>query len=524
MMKNMHFKFGLIGLIVLVLTGCHEWLDEPDMGHHLSQESYTKHMQDLDKLLKGGYNALLGGEDGDGIASAPFLISALQSDNFKPYPPNKNEIPQKLMDLYNRNNQTVEEGGYIYSLLEATATAANNANTVLDEIPELKDDPDYEELKDRIKGEALLLRSMSNFIQTQLYGPQYHQTTLNQEAGLYKQKPVDNLDDLSTDRKTVEEAYQLSIRDAKKAAALLPRSYDAASHPANYNSRRFNKDVAYAQLARMYFQANKWDSCFAYCNKLLDLGTNDAGNKSPKYPLYTSINTLQNQAYNNEESSAYTPDTTTNTESGLIADFYGGSPNNGPTLNEHPVGAYFVKPDKGGKGYFCLTDDFMEEARPFIENPLKDERLKLIDTAIHNGDTNYFMNKSYQPNTNILWFRAAEFHLMRAEYFARKESNTDKAKDELNQIRDFRKATLYPYSAGDEGDILESIIRERRKEFVLENNRIWDLLRIGAIESEQGSKYLNNGQIPDGDRTNGNTNLSWKDPIWNIPFTSTHNE
>jgi hypothetical protein len=90
-------------------------------------------------------------------------------------------------------------------------------------------------------------------------------------------------------------------------------------------------------------------------------------------------------------------------------------------------------------------------------------------------------------------FRAAEFHLMRAEILARQNNLTD-ALTELNLVR--LRANLLAYNSALQADVIQEIIDERGREMLGEANRFWDMLRLSAL-SDGASKVPMGQRHPD---------------------------
>lgn len=121
---------------------------------------------------------------------------------------------------------------------------------------------------------------------------------------------------------------------------------------------------------------------------------------------------------------------------------------------------------------------------------------------------------------NIIWYRSAEFHLIRAECSARM-GNTVAAIADLNAIRNRAGIVDYEGSRDDTGNLLQDIIKERAREMHLEKYRLWELLRLGSID---GITIGNGDRLTKPEGLNGidasfygGRKLEWNDEVWVFP-------
>lgn len=522
-MKKYH-SIILIAIVSMVFLGsCTEWLDETETEPIITTEGYLSSVMDIERLLNGAYATLLGNQ-GNGLASAPFLINALGSDLVAPYPDKEAEISPDILALYNRQYASLEEGNPGYNMIKYASRAVNNANMVIDalESGRLDKDPDFVYNQERMRGEAYLLRAMANFEITKLVGKQYNSSTSGGDlAGYYPVKPVFDKSDYPSERLTVEQAYQKMLRDAETALGLLPERWDLAYsafgesfvYQSDYywECRRFNADVARALKAKLYFQMNDFTHALEACNALLD----PTPGESSKYPL-SSVKDLSKAVYGSKDQSPYGPYITEVDTVGddkdyedyqeIICDFFGSS-DFGPNVDRN-AWAFYLTPSEDmeqgrsklgeqGLGWFAMSEEFFD----YLDWDYSDARFFFFVDELEDDDYNYW----YWPvkftlnGLNVLWYRSAEFFLMRAECNARLGNEAD-AKLDLDYVRD--RSGLDPYDEDSRAfpDLVEEIIRERGRELYVENNRYWDLLRLGA---------LNGGELPAGGRSSSS---AWDSP------------
>ncbi|GEP93186.1 Starch-binding associating with outer membrane [Chitinophaga terrae (ex Kim and Jung 2007)] len=115
----------------------------------------------------------------------------------------------------------------------------------------------------------------------------------------------------------------------------------------------------------------------------------------------------------------------------------------------------------------------------------------------------------------IIVTRMEELTLLRAEALA-VLGNTQGAIDQLNQIRDLRK--IGKYNAALEGDLVDAIFKERRKELIGEGWRWFDIIRYNKIKHNDPAflKMMNEGGIywPIADDVLSTNHLISQQPYW----------
>ena len=121
-------------------------------------------------------------------------------------------------------------------------------------------------------------------------------------------------------------------------------------------------------------------------------------------------------------------------------------------------------------------------------------------TAVMDPDQSSQSGKVYRTiNANYVYWRLADFYLLRAECYA-KLGNTASAEADLNVIRNRAGALTYPSLYDTEG-LQKAIFREREKEFIAENDsRYADILRNNYVKDELQGKFtvLTKREIKDG--------------------------
>lgn len=500
----------LFSLILLgAIQGCTNWVDEIKPETTQDINSLRTSTRDLETLMNGAYTGIF----------APAGMGVFV------------EIIEMNGDFYSINEAkratAVTSGGYeayshIYSSLNSAQVRYilqwNNltihpANTIIESIDQgmTAADPATLTNGNRLIGESCALRALCNWQMTLLIGPQYHASTLNSPAAIFRDKPILSLNDIPARRNTVKEMYDYIIKDLKRAIATLPEAYDDKIHPVGFRAR-MRKDFAVATLAKVYFQKNDFDSALLQVNELL--GPVSATG-STKYPLATDIKSL----YTKVSASPFIDWGWKSTDAARVSEIIFGidgvsafrmtrQDKWGFMQNTVPVGQAGISSAKElfplGKNYINLMGK---------GDTLVDKRFTLLTTK---KTTGRWQNKMSTSAMYYPLYRAAEFHLMRAEILARKNNLTD-ALIELNLIR--KRAGIPVFTSTDQNAIIQEIIDERGREMLGEANRYLDMLRLSALSNGTFKVPLGVKHPDDKTYLSGADELPFNSPflLYNLP-------
>jgi hypothetical protein len=155
--------------------------------------------------------------------------------------------------------------------------------------------------------------------------------------------------------------------------------------------------------------------------------------------------------------------------------------------------------------------------KPYISllakgDTLKDQRFKKLVRRVRGQ---FWQNKISTSAMYYPIYRAAEFHLMRAEILARKNNLTD-ALVELNLIR--KRAGIANYVSSTQNSIIQEIIDERGREMLGECNRFFDMMRLGALTNGAINIPLGEKNIQDKISISGVDELPWNSPYLRYPI------
>jgi len=284
--------------------------------------------------------------------------------------------------------------------------------------------------KDRIKGEALFVRSLIYFYLQQLFGDIPYTTSLDYE---YNRKIS------KTDASTVLELLET---DLATAAGLLEDDYRDAEriYP--------NRKTAQLLLARVYLLRSEWSQAEKMADTIL---------LSPLYQFQTDINEVFHKSGSHI---LWQLEPENSGDAAEAADFY-----------------YFS--DAAPYAY-ALTSDLVNS---FAVEDLR-KQLWMAEVT-YNSDTWYRPYKyknltGSNFNEYSIVFRLEEVYFIKAEALA-KQSRYDEALPYLNATRERAGMTAIASLSG-EGFITELLAEKRREFFCESGHRFLDLKRWGKLD------------------------------------------
>ncbi len=465
MKKMKHISRMLAVAFMVTFSACTDsFLADIKPETNQDVNSLRYYIDDLDVLVNGAYGGLF---SPTGMGSFQVCME-FQSDFYYAEP----SLRSAWITGREGNAYTHSYSNKDYDLqaqvMQWNNLAINMANTAIESLNTgmVDNDPKKKTDGDRIMGEAKFIRAFAHWQMAVMLGAQYHSSTLASPSGIFRDKPILGLSDIPKGISTVGQMYDLIISDLKDAQAKLPVSYDAMKHPTRYVVG-VRQDAATALLAKIYFQMNDFDKALAEVDKLL--GPVSATG-SAQYPLTSDFTTLF----------------------GLV-----GNQNFGPNLGKEMIYAAegasaqrwtqdskwvyyrFTRPLKNAAGAtVAQAYGRLRLGTPYLNlfDQAKDKRFTQLVEKI---GTNFWQKKLALSSSNMPIFRAAEFHLMRAEILARKDQPGN-AVIELNHTR--LRAGLDPYVYTTKAALLKEIIDERGREMLGESVRHLDNLRLGAID------------------------------------------
>ena len=288
-----------------------------------------------------------------------------------------------------------------------------------------------QELRDQLKGEALVVRALLHFYLANVFGAVPYVTTTDYQQNLRIAKTP------------VAGVYNLAVTDLDSAIVLLPETY------AGTGRIRPNKFAAYALLSRVQLYAGNWNESSNAASAVL--------NNTALYPYESDLDKIFLKESTSTIWQLSPRSATGNTVEASTFIFTAGPPALS-AMNELLINAF----------------------------ELGDNRRTKWTNAVTNGSVTWYHPFKYKKRTagtveNSIVFRLGELYLIRAEARAR-AGELMGAKEDLNKIRNT--AGLGNTPAVTQQEILDAVLQERRVELFTEfGHRFFDLKRFNKVDS-----------------------------------------
>jgi hypothetical protein len=349
----------------------------------------------------------------------------------------------------------------------------NRCNIVIQLVPGIQMDPT---LRARVIGEAKFIRALSYFMLVNMFGDVPLVTT-----------QITNAKNAQLARTAKAQVYALIESDLQAAATSLPASY---TNPPDVG--RATSGAATALLAKVYLYLGDWNNAAKYAGQVITSGTYSL-NK-----VYNDNFSISKQNSNPENIFSVnfgSPETVTGVVGSIAVLF--GLPSGFPGGDAY--GLEFVLPslvnsfsatDQRGNGASFMISPYTIRHGPdsgtvvtFISPPEPALHKPLDETDPQNMEhRSWEQQPNYQP---IL--RYADVLLMYAEAVANGGTATaGGAVTALDQVR--LRGDPNASSSAASADFMDTLRVERRKEFIYEGQRWFDLSRWGILDQALRAK------------------------------------
>jgi starch-binding outer membrane protein, SusD/RagB family len=445
--------------LALATVACSDFLD-PDPKDVLAPENFYRTSSDALSAVNAVYEA------NRGIYFLSFwYLADIASDDIVPGP--RFGSDGQRMSAYTFD---ASDDFPIGDQWRGNYRAINRANAVIERVPGITMDV---ALRDRLVAEARFNRAHAYFNLVRFYG----------DVPLIEHE-TKSLQGLDVARTPAADVYAFIVADLQAAAATLPVTYDAS------DVGRATKGAALALLAKVYLQQKDWANAAATAGQVISSGTYHL-NEDWKDNFRIAVELV------NPESIFEVNYDADLTEGGgsvqtlfSLPDGYPGGDAFGIMSLTPDIVAQYEPNDVRGLGGTFITSPYVNEAGQTITwaQPPGPAYIKYLDQS----NTQNTTSRSWvaQPN-NWIVLRYADVLLMYAEAVANGAPETaGSALDALNQVR--TRAGLAPFGAL----TLDDVRAERRREFVFEGQRWFDLVRYGLLDQAITAKT---GHPPKGD-------------------------
>jgi hypothetical protein len=340
-------------------------------------------------------------------------------------------------------------------------TVINRANAVVDRVPAITMD---ETLKNRLVGEARFLRALAYFTLVRFYG----------DVPLLEHE-VQSLGDLDISRTPMADVYTFIVADLDAASTALPASY------AGGDIGRVTAGAAKGLLAKVYLNQADYQNAARVAGEIINSG------QYALLPNWKDNFSVSKELTNSESIFEINYDGTLDPGAGSVhtlfslpAAYPGGDAYGLMQLMPSLVALYGANDQRGNHGTFMLS-------------PYTDLEGRVVDFNLPDGaafakyldETNpQNMNSRgwAQQNNNWIILRYADVLLMYAEAVNEGGTATGMSKDAaLNAVR--TRAGIGSVNGLAQDVFRDSLRTERRREFVFEGQRWFDLSRWGILDA-----------------------------------------
>ena len=415
-------RYLFFSLGVLLLASCEALVEVDDPTNQLGTAQVFEDVQTANAALAGLYAGL---RDQSAISGAGYYtlntLSGAYTDDLECH----NNDQNGAMDLY--LNQQQETNRMISSIWNTAYEQVYYANAVIygaENSTALSGDD-----KNRLKGEALLVRSLIYFYLQQFFGDIPYTASLdyayNRSLGKTEASAV--LEQLEVD---LTEAVSLLEDDYRDAERIYP-----------------NRKAAQLLLGRIYLLQGEWALAGQTAEDIL---------QSPLYQFQPDLNEVFHK-------------TGTHILWQLMPE------NSGDATQE--AGFYYFT--GAAPGAYTLTQDLVST---FAGGDLRKQAW--MAQVSFNGDSWYrpykYKNRSDNTNEYSVVFRLEEVYFMMAEALAQ-QNRTSEALPYLNATRE--RAGLTALASLSVEDFMDELLDEKRREFFTEaGHRFLDLKRLGRLD------------------------------------------
>lgn len=419
-----------IVILALISFSCKKsFLDTPDNSRILRQE-YVTDLKSTEDFLNGIYIVL----SQDFYHGYNIIYPDLIGDNIKPV-----TGTGPLMVHYSWAQQADETRGSSQSskvnnmnaLWTSGYKIVRACNFVLEKVDQYKDEDNKK--ADLIKGQALGLRALVNFVMVNVFAQSYNFSNDASHPGI----PIVTSSDWTspvTERETVGTVYANIVGDLNNAVILLPSL--------NPNKALMNRNAAKGLLARAYLFEEQYEAAKNLAKEVISIVPMMTTNYPSK--LFTLQETEALFQLAPEEVNYYTS----------YAGMYYRTSIQFQATKDIAV---------------ILTERSGDLRKSWVTSSTGNWNITKFPTGVVSGISN--PAASYYQTL----LRSSEMYLIASESYA-KIGIEDSARFFVDQIRKRADVSMPPITATGSA-LIDSIYKERRKELAFEGFRMFDLLR-----------------------------------------------
>lgn len=442
----------IIALASFALLSCTSLEENPESSQVTSQ--FYKTQDDALAAVTAVYYGLNQSSHGQTLYSSLLQIGVeMATDDYDAGPRAFNSHVRAIAILnHDPSNDRMEQ------LWEQTYEIINRANIAIDNISNISSDNINESLRTRLINEAKFLRGLSYFNLVRWFGEVpiiLHETTSLTAENLYVVQASE------------DEVYQQIISDLTDAEQLpAPTAYSGE------DVGRASSGSAKALLSKVYLTRGQWDLAAKKSKEIIDSGW---------YGLFEDYNDVFDAATKNGKEHIFSVQFKGNsnyTGNGLAsraATFDVPGVNGGYSDMLHVEGGLYESFSKNDKR---LPVTFVTE----MISPTDGKLYQLDAPHFHKYYDPTVVGNQGQSSRNICVLRYSEVLLIYAEALNELNGPTLEAFAAIDKVRDRAGISLLANIAPtlNKDQFRDSVFQERRREFVYEFHRWYDLARRGA--------------------------------------------
>ncbi|GAA4196797.1 RagB/SusD family nutrient uptake outer membrane protein [Pedobacter jeongneungensis] len=439
----------LLILIIFTATACKKLEENPSSVIVGSQ--FFKTQSDAISSVNAVYSSLNSDPNGDFPLYGRQLNLLVEnaSDNQIFSPSNTNPDVRALgVSTYIPSNSRIQK------VWQQLYFGINKANIAIDNVPNVSADT---VLKNRLVREARFIRGLLYFNLIRLYG--------DVPLVLHEPKSV-NIEDLLVKRSATATVYQQIIADLTEATSL-PKSYGSA------DLGRATSGAAHALLAKVYVTQKLWPNALVQLNTVINGGYG--------YALFPNYRDVFQKATKNGIEHIFSVQFESNLGAKNVVQ------NLSQSFTSFNTGTFPIDVPANKSVYELFSAADTRRETTFYDSVYNAATGKYV--VFKNAYTPYFnkfvdytltpLNTQAQSGVNYPVIRYADILLLYAEVINNINGPDAEAYDAINKVR--ARAKIADLTPGLSADAFrDSVFLERRKEFIQEGHRWFDLVRQGG--------------------------------------------
>lgn len=438
-MKIFKIKYIIILLAAQIFVSCNDYLNNQPKGYTI-----PTYAEDYEKLLNS--QGLMSISDGslELFTDNVHLLDKTQTASYYIFI-NKSESVRNIYSFKPGQINVLGDKDYIWG---NAYSRLFTYNIIINNVMASKGS---EQLKLRVKSEALFARAYEYYFLVNTYAKQYNQATAGSDYGVPYIKEGDI--NQTYKRNTVAEVYQNIIDDLKEAEPNIQNTVPNRSHP--------NKAAVYSFYAKIYLSMGNYNEALKYANDALTINAN--------------LVNLNN--YDKKEGTTW----------GRVH-LKGNTSERLPDINS-PEANYFKNISGTLQGSVMLSRN-MRDLYVKDLNGAKDLRKEYFfaeDQVNLGGSTDYFAGECafvLYTNTNM-GLTSVENYFIAAECEARVGS-IERAMQLVNKVRENRLSAISLLTAANKEEALTKVLEEKRREYCMRGPiRLFDLKRLNLEPNRQ---------------------------------------